>query len=220
MSTSVIYRSARAYELLMRILYGRHYAARMSAVAAQVPEGASVVELCCGPGTLYARHLRARAGAYIGLDVNEGFVRRLNRAGVDARRLDVSEAGQPIPLADVAIIQASLYHFLPDADALIARMLAAARERVIVAEPVRNLATSSLPLIGAVGRRAADPGVGGHDQRFTEATLDGLMDRYRDRLVIEFLIPGGREKVYVLRGAGAEPSAGSVAGRAAAGPSA
>jgi hypothetical protein len=81
-------------------------------------------------------------------------------------------------------------------------MLAAAGDRVIISEPVRNLASSSLPAVGLLGRRAADPGVGGHAQRFTEATLDELMAHYRDRVLASFPIPGGREKVYVLAGSG------------------
>jgi SAM-dependent methyltransferase len=193
-----VYRSALGYELLMRVLYGRHYAARMRAVAAQVPEGASVLELCCGPGTLYRRYLRARAGAYIGVDVNHGFVEALQREGVDARRMDLADTREPLPVADVAVMQASLYHFLPGAEAIVERMLVAARDRVIISEPVRNLASSDLPGIGLLGRRAADPGVGGHSGRFTEATLDELMARYRARTRAAFLIPGGREKVYVL----------------------
>lgn len=63
-------------------------------------------------------------------------------------------------------------------------MLGAAAERVIISEPVRNLTASSCPVIAAIGRRAADPGVGTHAQRFTEATLDALMDRYRDSVRI------------------------------------
>ena len=182
----------------MRVLYGRHYADRMRAVAEQVPAGASVVELCCGPATLYRRYLRDRAGSYTGIDVNERFVAKLRRAGLDARSIDLGDGSQPLPEADVAIIQASLYHFLPDASRLLDRMLAAARELVIVSEPVRNLASSAVPLIGTLGRRAADPGVGGHGDRFTEATLDQLMRPYGDRVRSVFLIPGGREKVYVL----------------------
>ncbi len=198
MSTSLIYRSARGYELLMRALYGRHYAARMSAVAGEVPNGASVLELCCGPGTLYLRHLRERASGYIGLDVNERFVAGLRRRGVDARRVDLAADEQPLPSADVVIIQASLYHFLPHSERIVERMLAAARERVIVAEPIRNLASSGVPIVRLLGRRATDPGVGGHADRFTEDTLDELMRRYRERIVKAFPIPGGREKVYVL----------------------
>jgi SAM-dependent methyltransferase len=197
-STSLVYRSALGYELLMRALYGRHYAARMRAVADQVPDGASVLELCCGPGTLYLRHLRGRVSGYIGIDVNPGFVQRLRARGVDARALDLAAGEDPLPSADAVILQASLYHFLPRPEAIIDRMLAASRERVIVAEPVRNLASSPNPVIARVGRHAADPGVGGHAQRFTEETLSALMERYREFVLRSFLIPGGRERVYVL----------------------
>jgi len=210
-STSLIYRSAVGYELLMRALYGRHYSDRMRAVAAEVPDGAEVLELCCGPGTLYLRHLRSRTRGYIGIDVNPGFVEQLKRRGVDARRLDLAASDDPLPTADVVILQASLYHFLPDPERILDRMLAAARERVILSEPVRNLASSDLPLIGRLGRSAADPGVGGHAQRFTETTLDALMARYRERILKSFPIPGGRERVYVLSAGSAPPP--SPAGR-------
>jgi SAM-dependent methyltransferase len=182
----------------MRALYGRHYDARMSAVAAQVPPDSAVVELCCGPGTLYARHLQDRVSSYIGLDINPGFVRALKSKGIDAREANLSATDEPLPNADVVLIQASLYHFLPDAGAIVERMLRAAGDRVIIAEPIRNLASSDSRLIGLLGRRAADPGVGGHAHRFTEETLDALLERYRDRLIAAFLIPGGREKVYVI----------------------
>jgi SAM-dependent methyltransferase len=198
-STSLIYRSARGYELLMRALYGRHYGARMAAVAEQVPRGSSVLELCCGPGTLYERHLRNRAASYIGLDANEGFVGSLKRRGVDARVLDLTNGAGSLPAADVVIMQASLYHFLPAAAAIVDRMLASARDRVVVSEPIRNLATSSIPGVARLGRQAADPGAGGgHADRFTEATLDELMSHYA--VLRAFLIPGGREKLYVLAG--------------------
>ena len=149
----------------MRVLYGRHYADRMRAVADQVPAGASVLELCCGPGTLYRRYLRGRAARTSASTSTSG-----SSAACTARG-DRRTAGRPrahatsrCPTADVAIMQASLYHFLPDAGAIVDRMLAAARQRVIVSEPIRNLASSGLPLIGLLGRRAADPGAGGHER--------------------------------------------------------
>lgn len=199
MSTSLIYRDARLYELAMRALYGRHYGDRLRAVAAEVPQGASVVELCCGPGTLYLRFLRGRVSGYIGLDVNPGFVDGLALQGVDARLIDLDRVEDPLPPADVVLMQASLYHFLPHAALTVDRMLAAASDRVIISEPVRNLAASANPLIRAVARRAADPGAGGAERRFTGETLDALMERYRALVLTERLIPGGREKLYVLR---------------------
>ena len=132
MRTSLVYRSAAGYELLMRILYGRHYSDRMRAVTAEVPAGASVIELCCGPATLYLRYLRGHAGSYVGLDLNERFVGGLRRRGVDARVLDLANTAAPLPGADVLLIQASLYHFLPDAGRIVDLMLDAARDRVIV----------------------------------------------------------------------------------------
>ncbi len=199
MSTSLVYRTASGYELLMRGLYGRHYAARLQAVADQIRPGASVLELCPGPGALYERHLRDRVGSYTGVDVNDRFLERLRGLGADAVKLDLLEAAE-LPAADAVIMQASLYHFLPDADAIVRRMLAAARERVIVAEPIRNLSSSRLPLLARLGRRATDPGAGGggHAQRFSEPTLDQLMERYAALTVAAFTIPGGREKVFVL----------------------
>ncbi len=119
MSTSLVYRSAAGYELLMRALYGRHYEDRMRMVADEVPPGASVLELCCGPGTLYRRHLASRASGYIGLDVNERFVSRLRDEGIDARLTDLAGSRDPLPAADVALMQASLYHFLPDAGPIV-----------------------------------------------------------------------------------------------------
>jgi hypothetical protein len=197
-ASSLVYRSAHGYELVMRGLYGRHYGARLRAVADQVPPGRSVLELCPGPGALYQRHLRGRACTYTGADVNPGFVARLRRLGADAVELDLTGPAR-LPVADVVIMQASLYHFLPGAEAVIDRMLAAARERVIIAEPIRNLSSSRLPWVAALGRRGTDPGSGaGHEQRFDEPALDRLMDAYSNATVTAFTIPGGREKVFVL----------------------
>lgn len=206
MSTSLVYRSALGYELVMRALYGRHYGDRLRAVADEVPDGATVVELCCGPGTLYNRFLRGRVQHYTGLDVNEGFVARLKQQGVDARVVDLGNSAEPLPRADVVLIQASLYHFLPRAGEVVERMLEAADQRVIVSEPVRNLASSENPVLGMLGRRAADPGVGGGERRFTEVTLDALMSRYRELVLRSRLIPGGREKLYVLRAPAPPPA--------------
>jgi SAM-dependent methyltransferase len=195
--TGLVYRSALGYELVMRALYGRHYADRLRAVAENVPPGASVLELCPGPGALYARHLRRRTGAYTAIDVNERFVARLRALGAHAVVGDLSQNPE-LPEADVVIMQASLYHFLPDAGAIVDRMVAAARRRVIVAEPIRNLSTSAIPLVGALSRRSTDAGAGGHEQRFDEDSLDDLMARYADVTIAAFPIHGGREKVFVL----------------------
>jgi SAM-dependent methyltransferase len=194
---SLIYRSPRLYELVMLALYGRHYFARYRALAGLIPPGASVLDLCCGPATLYHRHLRGRSVRYTGLDLNERFIRRLVAAGAGGQVWDLRKE-DPLPPADYVIMQASLYHFLPDPAPVVGRMLEAAREQVIVAEPVRNLASSKVPLLARLAGRQTDPGSGAPARRFTEATLDAFFAAYAPRLARSFLIPGGREKVVVL----------------------
>jgi len=197
MSTSLVYRSARVYETAMLALYGPHYPARYRALARLVAPGAHVVDVCCGPGVLYTRFLEHQGVRYTALDVNHGFIERLRKRGIDARRWDVRD-GRAFPYGDHLIMQASLYHFKANADEVVDRMLASARISVIIAEPVRNLATSRFGSVPA--RRFSDPGTGEHQQRYVEASLDEFMERYTSRLRERFLIPGGREKVYVLEG--------------------
>ena len=197
---SLIYRSAWGYGLAMRALYGRYYAARDAAVAAHVPDGAGVLELCCGPARLYLCELRGRTSSYVGLDASERFVQRLRRRGVDARRADVAAA--ELPTADVVVMQASLYHFLPapSAAAMVQRMQAAARDRVVISEPVRNLASSRVGLVAWLAAGGAATGGGAHAQRFDEASLRALMGGFGEDVLHAAPAPGGREHVYVLRG--------------------
>ena len=136
------------------------------------PPAQSVLDVCCGPAHLYHRYLKAKSVQYCGLDINERFIRRLTKSGAEGRLYDVA-GGEPFPPADYVIMQASLYHFLPAAGPVVDRMLRAARRQVIVAEPIRNLADSRVPLLAWFARRQTDPGLGPQPHRFTEETLDG-----------------------------------------------
>lgn len=199
MTPSLVYRNALSYGTVMHALYGRYYSARFATIAGLVPQGASVVDVCCGPGTLYLGHLRERGVRYTGLDLSETFVACLRRRGVAAEVRDVSD-GAPLPAADIVIMQASLYQFLPGAREVVDRMRAAAADAVIVAEPIRNLSSSRLAPLAALARRSASTDRASHEQRFDEASLDALMSSYADAVRRRLLIPGGREKVYVLAG--------------------
>jgi SAM-dependent methyltransferase len=203
MAASLVYRSPWLYEVLMMALYGRYYSARYGAIADLVPAGASVLDLCCGPGVLFDRYLRHKGVDYTGLDVNAGFVARINRRGGRGQVWDL-RGDDPLPGADVVIMQASLYHFLPDPVSVVGRMLRAARARVIIAEPIRNLADSGWPLLAAIARRGTDPGHGEQALRFNERTLDAFLGGLATPPSRSFLIPGGREKIYVFEVGGSE----------------
>lgn len=199
MSESIIYRSTLLYETVMVLLYGRHYAARYRALAELIEPGTSVLDVCCGPAVLYQRYLRSRDVRYIGLDYNRTFVDRLTRQGIAAHAWDLRE-DRALPASDYVVMQASLYHFLPDPAPIVDRLVSAARRNVIIAEPVRNLTSSTNPVIAFFGRRLSNPGTGDQAQRFVEQSFDEFFARYAPRVQSSFLIPGGREKVVVLRG--------------------
>ena len=109
--------------------------------------------------------------------------------------------GVALPPADYVVMQASLYHFLPDPGPLVDRMLRAARCRVIIAEPVRNLATSGVPWVSRLARRQTDPGTGGAAERggrlgfrFTPQTMDEFFSRYHQPHRTHFLDSRGAGK--------------------------
>lgn len=194
---SLIYRSALAYELLIRALYGRYYDAHYRAIAELIPAGSRVVEVCCGPATLYRHYLRGKSVDYTGIDLSEPFITALCSLG---GRGIVSDAASDasLPEADYVILQGALYFFLPDPTSIIDRMLLAARKQVIVSEAIKNIANSRWPIVNALARRLAGAVAGEGVVRFTERTLDQLFERYRDCVIDAFKIPGGRDKVYVL----------------------
>ena len=193
---SLIYRSPILYELSMTALYGRHYDARYRAVADLIEPESSVLDLCCGPAVIYRRYLRKKGIAYSGFDINPVFVEKVIDRGALARQRDVSDP-QPLPQADYVLMQASLYHFLPDPQPLLRRMVEAARRAVIIAEPIRNLATSRSPFLSSLGSLLSDAGNGAERLRFTEAALDKTIAECFGSIEGSFLIEGGREKVYV-----------------------
>jgi SAM-dependent methyltransferase len=197
LATSLIYKTGHGYELAMRILYGRHYHSRYQTIADIIEPESSVLDLCCGPGTLYIRYLTHKRVKYTGVDLNPAFVKRLRSRGVNAEVRDLRSEG-PLPPADYVIMQASLYHFLPDPTPVVNRMLDAARLNLIVAEPVRNLASSDNHLLRLAGRLLTNPGSGEQAGRFTESSLDAFFKAYGPRVSRPIWIPGRREKIYVL----------------------
>lgn len=196
MKSPLIYSSRLLYRLLMRGLY-RHggYAARYELVGRLVPAGARVVEVCCGDCYLYERHLRAKGARYVGLDISESFVRAAQRRGIDVRMFDLWQ--EELPRAQVVIMQASLYQFIQRAREILTRLLDAADERLIVAEPVRTLSASHNRLLSGVSRWLTQPAnapAGYTGDRFNEAELRSLFSQM-PFLSETVLVPGGSELV-------------------------
>jgi SAM-dependent methyltransferase len=192
-----IYRNRLLYELVTRLLYGRHHASRSAAIADLIPAGSTVLDLCCGPALLYHRYLRQKSVRYTGFDLSPFFVEDLVKRGSRGFVWDV-RSDRPLPPADYVVIQGSLYFFLPDPSQLIDRMLASAGRQVIVSESIRNLSSSKVALVSMIAKRLAGAVQGDHPARFDEQSLDEFFRNYSQELKQSFKIPGGRDKIYVL----------------------
>ena len=190
-----IYRFPALYRLAMRVGYGGDYGARYALIADRIGEADDVLELCCGPLGLY-RHLARRAlvGSYVGLEQSPAMLRLARRRGVDVRAFDV-RAGGALPTAGTVIMQASLYQFHDIADTLLPRLWASAGRRLVIAEPLRNLAQSRVGAVRWLGRALTRTRDRIHTFRYTEATLLQLYRRCGVPVSRLDRTPGGHEIV-------------------------
>ena len=205
---SLIYSHRALYHAIMRLLYGRHFEARYAAIAAEIPDSVEVIDVCAGDSYLYLKYLRSKHVNYLALDISPQLIAWAQRHGVPARQFDARR--DELPIGDVLVMQASLYQFLPDAAPMIRKLLNAARQRVIITEPIRNLSDSKNPLLAFIGRKLTVPVTTDGTyaaQRFTPSSAGQLFRSFEslDRLT---LLPGGREMLGVFRGQAAHDHAG------------
>jgi glycosyltransferase involved in cell wall biosynthesis len=209
---SPIYWSSALYDLTMRLLYGSEYHRTYEDVAALIPDGSSVVDVCAGTCRLYLDHLKARGCRYIGLDYNGHFVVGAQRREVDARLFDVLR--DPVPEADYVVMSSSFYHFHESAPEVLARLRAAARRAVILSEPVRNLSASRLRPLGALANLLTHPGQGDFRFRYDLASWRELAEAEGSARLLHS--PGARNAIAVFPPAGAAELQATLGARSVA----
>ena len=185
---SFIYRSPFFYQGLMRFLYGKDYEERYAAIAELIPEGASVVDICCGDCFIYEHWLKAKQIQYLGLDQSPAFEKYAQKKGIPFRCVTISSGGE-IPPADYVLMMASLYQFIPRQEAFVESLLHRARRGLILCEPVSNLARSSNPFLRTAARCLTHPAV----ERFEADSLLALFKKFG--VARWFKIGTGREIV-------------------------
>src|SRR5262245_37611689 len=173
---SPIYWTCVGYDLVMKMLYGREYRETYLEVARQIPDGASVVDVCCGTAQLFREGLAERRCDYLGLDFNGHFVMGVRKRGIQARFFDL--LSEPIPPADYVVMCSSFYHVRRSASEAFDKMMRAARRAVIISEPVHNLSTSSPGVLGSMVRRLTNPGVGDYGERFDLASFRAFAEKH------------------------------------------
>jgi hypothetical protein len=172
MNSGFAYASVPIYRLVMRLLYGRDYHRKYQAVADLIPRDATVVDLCAGDCMLVSK-LEGSRTKYLALEFNPRFVAWAQRSGIEARHFDARV--DEIPVADVICIQSSLYQFIPHEAELLRRMIASARQLVIISEPVVNLATAGNSLLSRLAAHATAVNGQSFPRRHTLESLRQLL---------------------------------------------
>ena len=183
----------------MNILYLGGYSNRFKDViscAKFLKNKDKILELCFGD--IYIAQWAKSAGLkYIGIDVNEVFVRYALGKGIDARLEDLHTISK-LPDASVAVMLGSLYHFHNDLRKFVDLVMASA-QRFIISEPVKNL-SSHKGLIGWIARRSAKVGHENKSFRYDEHVLiDALTLVCGAQYTIQVLKKGKKDIIIELK---------------------
>lgn len=184
------------YNTALSILYGGKARARerFFRIANEIEEFDVVADLCAGNSYLLDA-LQNKEIDYQAYDVNARFVKALKRRGISAHCCDIGKI--TIPKADVIVMASALYHFYPNCAQLIERMLASARKKVILVEPVKNIVNSSNWILSAIATKAGQIGNEEIPYRFYLDDLDRLIESLEVPNKSE-LISGGRDMLVVF----------------------
>jgi hypothetical protein len=180
----------------MRLLYGQHYASRYEDIARLIPAESRVLDVCMGDARLYTDYLKSKNVDYLGLDINQAFVRHAQKKGVPARRFDLNQ--DALPPCDYIIMQGSLYQFIPNEHEILEKLLASARHTLIISEPVKNLSNSPIPMVSWLARKATTTQQGRAEHRFQLRNLHSLFAKYH-QLKDVFPVAGTRELAGIFK---------------------
>ncbi len=161
------------YRAILKAIRSKDPNAMYRTVAQEIG-GLSTLDLCCGYGEL--RRWTAN-GDYIGIDKNPAFLRHLRKKCIAAIEGDLSDVVWPP--AECLVIVDSLYHFLPDIDSVMSKIMAYPFRKLIVSEPIENLSHSSWTWLSRFAVWATRVDGQRHPHRFDEQTLRSFFARYR-----------------------------------------
>ena len=193
-NVSLLYKSHTIYSVLIKILYGKYFFNRYRDLRSYIPIGNTVLDVCSGDCNLYHFAIKGR-NQYTGVDINISKLKK--NKNVNQKQLDI--INDPIPKADIIILQGSLYQFLPNQKLVIDKLLFNAKKKVIISEPIINIANSENIFIAFIAKYTVNPGTGHKTKRFTKKSLDYfIQSNYNKIIESRFLIAGGRDLVYIL----------------------
>ena len=193
-NVSLIYKSHTIYSVLIKILYGKYFFNRYRDLRSYIPIGNTVLDVCSGDCNLYHFAIKGR-NQYTGVDLN---ISRLKKnKNVNQKQLDIIK--DSLPKADIIILQGSLYQFQPNQKLIIDKLLFKAKKKVIISEPIINIANSENSFIAFIAKYTVNPGTTPRTKRFTKQSLNHFFQlNYNNIIESRLLIAGGRDLVYIL----------------------
>ena len=168
------------YRLLQRILYGKYYRRHYEALRREIGD-LSLLELCCGDCQIIDY---LKGNVYQGLDINPRFVNHARRRGLNVSLQDIMVSD--IPEAECILIHNSLYQFYPHHIKLIRKALQSTQKKLIISEPVINLASSKNRIISFIAKRVTKVGENSSVKRFNREEMEEIFKQFHAEK-IEFL---------------------------------
>ncbi len=191
---SPIYHSIETYRFTMKRLYGNRFENRYENLIKYIPPAKSITELCPGDGYFFEFYLKDSNPDYKAVEWNTKFSLYLRELGAEVIEGDVNNVN--IPSADVVFMQGSLYQF-KDYRSVLNNMYEAARELLIVSEPVKNMSQSENKIISEIAAHLSNPGDGPKHFRFTRNTLLEAAEGLPQPEVVQY--PKDKEVILIFR---------------------
>ena len=177
------------YTFLKKLMYAKDFHKINRRIAKEIGN-LEVLDLCCGECYI-TRYINKEK--YIGWDMHKIFINYAKSIGINAEVKNVLK--EDFKKSECVLMQCALYHFCPDHEIMIKKMLEAATKKVIIAEPIKNLSSSNNKIISFIAKRISDsPRAKGANKRLTEQELTNVLEKYGFKR-IDII---GREMIAIL----------------------
>lgn len=194
---SPIYWHPWLYRKIMQLAYGKQFKTRYEILAQYVPDNCELLELCMGDACFYQEYLKGKQVKYSCADINPVFVNAAKRKGLNASLIDISK--DEIPASDFILMQAALYHFIPNEKQIIQKLLDACRKAVIISENIDNLSNDASPLKSWIGEQLSKAKSGQSKLKFTRESLKECFAGFSHYISAWKESPDSKEIIIVLQ---------------------
>ncbi len=195
----MIYSYPQIYHFIMRLIYQKYFWQRYENILPFMGDRESILDICCGTGSLYFFLNSEQKKKYLGLEVSPRFIKYLAEKRIPAQKFDFLQSVLPVNYDNIVMLS-SLYQLHPHCEKALVQMLQSAENKVILMEPILNHSSGQRPLVKKILNFLTRPQSQNKYTgfRFNEASLKAFMNPFLPWVQSSYPVCGGREMVYVL----------------------